>query len=297
LVFFAKYYKRRAYFTLKEQNTLKLHIVIDFSIMKLFHGCIVLNHQSIKTTIMKKINTTRGFIPSNSPETGSSTINIVKRIFFKSRLFTLLFCLATMLQLQSCKKDVPADEKTYTVSFSKHALEYVNLTEGKYFIYKDSATSQLDSVIVTKSKLEVVLYEPISFLSLISPARNYHDEFKLTLTKFSGPIQTDWLVGIAAAKIDDPPVSTNTAWLGLTSSDSLYMFFSFSENEMPNDSITVEGRTYHNVVVTKWQNGFEETSPYFEKMTTYWAKDLGVIRREINTINEAVKTYTLVRNG
>jgi len=218
------------------------------------------------------------------------------------RNITLLLLASMMLSVfMSCKKD-KAETAQYDLAFSRRALEYVRLTEGKYFIYKDSATLQLDSVIVTKSKLDNIFTGAGFANGQPMPPYN-HESFELTLSKFVGSSKTEWFDGIADLTMNSYPTAHSDTAAALYLDGSIgnttsVLFFSFQDNYTPNYIVTVEGRTYNNVVITLVDPfGADISNPYYIKSTIYWAKGIGIIKQETRKAGGIIKTYTLLRNN
>ena len=210
-------------------------------------------------------------------------------------LFILIFFV-----FQSCKKNEPGtDPALYSLKFSRKALDYVNLTIGKFFIYRDSATSLLDSVIVTNSTLEDKYNSSTTpIYGGFYPAFN-HENFSLILTKYVGSIsQSEWFNGEAKLWLQLPASSTDTAAVNLGTKDqyaNTYTTFNLGENDQPNYSVIVEGITYNNVVRTIYDRGLDINHPDYLKEAYYWAKGIGIIKRETIVTGGSVKTSLLLR--
>src|SRR5262249_42626287 len=72
----------------------------------------------------------------------------------KIKLIITVFLFGLISMAISCSKEHPLyPESETTYSFSPDALAYGRLTQGKYFIYKDSATGFEDSIIVSRSEV------------------------------------------------------------------------------------------------------------------------------------------------
>lgn len=150
---------------------------------------------------------------------------------------------------------------------------------GKYFIYKDSATLKLDSVLVTES-----LLEPYSTTIGRTP---YNEErYTLILSKInsSGKI-TEWLTGIAYSGV----VDSKDIYMTRDITEGGY-FFRYPPcncgNERNIPAMVVEGKTYTDVILTS-----DGTSYSY-----YWAKGVGLIKRSETNIS-GMKTYTLLRSN
>ena len=205
-----------------------------------------------------------------------------------------------------CKKSSspPPRPSVITLEFPPAGLEYVNLTPGKYLIYKDSASGILDSVVITKSQLETK-YSPgdtvIQGGVPVTYPAIYSQEFSLTLTKVDSISQTPWFTGSAA---NEAPivslllyemyhlVGISTEYAGLVFSDPTFPIFS----TIP--SITIEGQNYTNVILGEYEHLLlDDNDPDYTKRTFYWAKGIGIIKREIITTGGAIQTHTLIRHN
>jgi len=210
-----------------------------------------------------------------------------------TKLFIVLF-LGTAVAIQlSCKKSKDPEPVRISLAFSDKALEYVKLTEGKYFIYKNSVNANQDSVVVTESYLNTVLTPETPGSGILFPAY-YHERFRLKLSKFTGTTSSEWLYGIA--DIPFSFFSSDTAALQLQETIGSSLFY-FLHSDLPNLNIVVEGKTYSNVVLTSWDNGWDISNPLYKKTLTYWAKGTGIIKREVITTGGANLTYSLLRNN
>lgn len=208
------------------------------------------------------------------------------------KFYLVIYILSSAILLtlsQGCKKSHPPSPAVKPIEkFSKHPLAYVGLSVGKYLIYKDSATLALDSVIVTTSNLTFLDNPGGAF----DPAYS-REIFNLVLTKFTGVSQTEWFNGTAVADLNSY-MSSDTLSLALLENGGLAFFL--SESDQPNYSITIEGKTYLNVVVSDSDDGLAITDPNYRRAIYYWAKGIGIIKRSITT-GSSVQTYTLLRNN
>lgn len=198
---------------------------------------------------------------------------------------------------ESCKKKSD-DDVSYSLKFSPHSLEYVKLTKDKYFIYKDSATSLLDSVIITTSKLETSLDQKYD-INFVSIPANYHEGYNLILTKYTATSHAEWFSANAVLSMSGQPypfASSDTCAVDLREPDNTIVFF-LSESSQPNLTMTVEGKTYNNVVVTYNDFGGTIADSYYKNTVYYWAKGTGIIKSRVITTGGAIKTYTLLRNN
>jgi hypothetical protein len=233
---------------------------------------------------------------------GRYKINLMKKILIIGLLSTLLI---------ACKKD-KGNTNPIEIKYSAEGLAYVQLSLNKYFIYRDSSTGILDSVVVTQSGLERI-FSPNHVSTGPSDRATpdfYYQTFTLTLTKYNGASQQDWFYGTASNNLSLFMLnSTTNASLflmernRLNNTDKNYVFhFPYSISQVSNisviilPSIMIEGKNYLNVIIHSTSNGSDPTNINFIKSTYYWVKGIGIVKREIKTSN-SVKTEILVRNG
>ena len=222
-----------------------------------------------------------------------------------------LFAIAASFLFQGCKKVISIEtvQKTRQFSFSRHALGYVQLQLGKYLIYKDSASAQLDSVVVTTSNL-VNKYVPSyggtsAQLWLDSYSAYNYEAFHLVLSKYNGNQSSNWFVGDDSLNygvsggiggIGGNPQPSDTFWVNLVEMQNYFLTaFYCSNSQYSNLSMNIEGKTYSNVIETIMASG-NPTDPGYKKTIYYWAKPVGIIKRTIIDAS-SIKTYTLLRNN
>ena len=214
----------------------------------------------------------------------------------KYRLSIQTIVIGTLLTFSiGCKKEETEYEKVYSSTFSRKALAYVKLTEGKYLIYKDSATQLLDSVIVTTSKLEFIFFPKTSGGLIGSFPPHQEQNFSLVLSKSDSNGESIWFSGYASTPNIYLQNSIDTFQLDLHEPDYTTVF-SLTNSDNPQYSVVIEGKNYNNVVVTASSNGLEINDPAYKSAIYYWAKDIGIIKRTVNVVG-TIKTYTLLRNN
>lgn len=229
----------------------------------------------------------------------------------KNRLLYLAVVGLPVLFNSSCAKDDPEPPviTLISVGFSKTALEYVQLTEGTLLMYRDSATSIVDTAIVTKSSLTKILYPEHDYdtglFGIISRPAQDADHFRLLLTSVkSGTQDAPWFDGEASAYLPYFNISLDNADMHLNESyidslgtekkapDAFEYWEPYSRNFV---SLTIEGTSYNNVIVARTDKFVYINGP-FHRVTYYWAKGAGIIKRRIVTHAGDVKTATLVRS-
>src|ERR1019366_3145212 len=136
----------------------------------------------------------------------------------------LFFAVTVFLFITSCRKEKTTNQNLVEpyIQFSAAALAWVQLPPHKYFIYKDSATGTLDSVVVTKSDIEKS-YSPSQNFGWGNSASYYYQYFTLGLTKFSGTTSQYWFYGAAFSYTGSGPIvqSSDSAGLGLNERDTI----------------------------------------------------------------------------
>ncbi|MGZ5133802.1 MAG: hypothetical protein ACXWCG_01575 [Flavitalea sp.] len=214
-----------------------------------------------------------------------------------SQGYGLLVFILSFFIFQNCKKSSPpAPEKELYASFSRNALQYLQLTEGKYLIYKDSATSLLDSVVVTKCRIEVHFTPGLNTLFVRSPAY-YTESLTLILSKFDGSSETEWLRSNAFTSMwpAASSVSIDTADIALIDESGGVIVYA-TETFQSKDTVTVEGKTYSNAQINLSDNGLDPSDQAYRKSIYYWAKGIGIVKRTIVT-GGVTTTHTLLRNN
>jgi hypothetical protein len=212
----------------------------------------------------------------------------------------------------ACKKhNADNQETTIEIKFSSDALVWVQLPLNRYFIYKDSATAALDSVVVTQSNLDtkfVPAHKSTGYLDFPSPAFYYQD-FTLILTSFTGTTSNIWLKSFATTQFNRHFSSMDTSLLNLNeinSGNNAYKNSIFLYPIIPASyplqtismipQLTIEGKIYNNVGIFIISNTVDTSQSYYLKTTYYWVKGTEIIKREVRT-STTLKTDLLVRNG
>jgi len=202
------------------------------------------------------------------------------------------FALLTVITSVSCKKSHEPEEGRAT--FSKEGLKYIQIPLNRYFIYKDSASGNLDSVVVTQSLLQQVhvpAYNSGIPFDFNSHPGYYYERFDITLSQFAGNTAVDWLKAKTAV-YGNIYLRTNddNAPITLQLIDSPYSsVFAYLPPTQPVSSITLEGKVYNDIIIfTNPNNG--------KPFVYYWGKNVGIIKRQV-TIGSAMRTSTLLRHG
>ncbi len=202
----------------------------------------------------------------------------------RSILYGTALSFAVLASISGCSKESNS-EPSYTLEPT--GLSYIQIPLGRYFIYKDSATLQLDSVVVTESTLE-----NLHTTSQSAFGQFYYQKYKLWLTK-KDSANSRWLSGEATAMFNSTEFSMMSTWapdgyeVGNLFNYPIGRFNFDGRQDSAIGTMTVEGKTYNNVVRITGTHSFY--SVY------YWAKGVGIIKRIKG--GQTLTTYTLVRNG
>jgi hypothetical protein len=228
-----------------------------------------------------------------------------------------------MLFLVSCKKDSIKPEISH-LYFGEHALDYIQVNSNKYFIYKDSATGDLDSVLVTESSLDTnyVSAVPAGPGWSLGSSAYYFQSYTLKLTGYNSTrhIIADWFYGNASSNTAISYCNCNAVTVGTVGfpfpTDSSNVYFSennphttvnlgiaFSypfalENGLEIPAITIEKNEYNDVVefISDDSNSHPPPDSQYFSVLNIWAKGVGIIKRSITNAT-STQTWTLVKTG
>jgi hypothetical protein len=208
----------------------------------------------------------------------------------------IILPVATIIMLMSsCTKTgykpTPTPPDAY-INFDKTELEYVFLPFDRRFIYKDSATGHIDSVVVTDNYLWVSDDGPLPLLNL--PAVHYQ-QYNLVLTK-TNDSSSEWFNGSANSYYGTPTLRTTDSMAeirfvardniittafpdyGFSSDTSSYVTYQYLS------SLKVESKVYNDIMVCTYTRVALDTTAYENfKGTYYWAKKVGIIKRTVET--------------
>jgi hypothetical protein len=219
-----------------------------------------------------------------------------------------------MLCIISCKKESIKPEIIH-MYFGEHALDYIQINSNKYFIYKDSATGDLDSVIVIKSSLDTIYVSAVPVQGWSGgESAYYYQSYTLQLREYDpvGHINTDWFYGNASS--NNAFAFCNCAFAIPTDSSNVYfsennphttvnlgITFSYPlalENGLVISALTIENNNYNDAVEFISDNAGIHPPPdsqYFSVLCI-WAKGVGIIKRSISNAT-STQTWTLVKTG
>ena len=213
-------------------------------------------------------------------------------------IFLVLF-----IFLLSCEKEEEPSPVTVFVTLNKDAIDFLKVTPGKYLIYKDSATLEIDSIIITKCDVNHFFYNEVISNNLFIPNTPAHssENFELIYTKKTDAnISSIWFKGFAEATYQHYAPLTNLP-LNLVDYIDQYVLYSgsfyYDEDTTTLPSLTVDGITYTNVIIHKTYNGLDINHPNYLRTEYYWAKGIGIIQKSIETTNAIRKTHYLIRRN
>jgi len=191
--------------------------------------------------------------------------------------------------------------------FAKEDLEYVQLPVNRYFIYKDSASGNTDSVVVTQSLMSDHYYPPAPSFSLPGV---YYQEFNLVLIRINdgkiwfqgsanstggsyGPYAADSMDRVVFSPANDNIIADPTL------NQTCYGFCDFLNDSSfaYYPSFEVGTHTYNDVFISTITNVYNGTdSPGYFKSTYCWAKGIGIVKRTVQT-DSAITTSLLEKYG
>jgi hypothetical protein len=210
-----------------------------------------------------------------------------------------------LLVASGCQKDEVTEnpmDHTFNISLSRNALEYVNIPVGKYFIYRVTGNSLLDSIRVVSNQLDTVNMPRNNNINF--PEHNI-ERFRLKMDKYQVPIMgtgvliSEWVWSTTVPTPYNPYDSSSTADVRLefTGAGAGQLIFYGTHNLSPTETIVVEGVTYTGVIRTESNNGLTISNPNYQKNVFYWARGLGVIKRITTSFNGYEVTRTLLRHN
>ena len=168
----------------------------------------------------------------------------------------------------------------------------------------------IDSVIVTESDLEKVFQPESTGQGTFGPVQlpaYYYQDFSLLLTSFSGTSQKDWFYGVAKSAIPSlsPYIISDSGSLSLleksrTTDTPITSAFYYPLDTISTPleklsiipSILIEGKMYSNVESYSNSNMIDSTNADYVRSTYYWAKGVGIIKRENKNFHFYTNLFT-----
>jgi hypothetical protein len=193
-------------------------------------------------------------------------------------------------------------EKTKDIMYFKihpEALKYIKFDQGKYYIYKDSATGRLDSVILTDNTL-TTKHIPASQGSWANTPEYNTEHIQMTLHRYGDNVGTQWFKAEGEPMLQNyygPFLSDDSASIILTEIISWqggvrtsHGAFSSTSTAFP---MIVEAVSYPSVIL----GGFSSPTFYENSLREfYWAKNVGIIKKII-VLENVRYVSSLVRHG
>lgn len=185
--------------------------------------------------------------------------------------------------------------------FDSAAFAYIDIRDGRYFIYKDSASGIVDSLVAQRGY--VAMYVPPVAGDPSKPGYHYsiydlklanYWNYNPNLIFFQGHASCDSDYKNTRTFIDSnfAVVNQHTGlaafWYPFVSSNNQQYSFILSLN--------VGSKVYNDVHCFFASNGLQPTDTNYMGTIFYWVKGIGIIKKEIRT-NNSVKTSLLVRYG
>jgi hypothetical protein len=105
----------------------------------------------------------------------------------KKFILAIWIILAATFYFSACKKENENKNEAPFIRFSSEALSYVHIPVNNYFIYQESSSGILDSVVVTKSIVENK-FKPYGLLGFFYQGAIHYQDFSLELINYSNNI-------------------------------------------------------------------------------------------------------------
>ncbi|HMU10262.1 MAG TPA: hypothetical protein PKC54_09670 [Ferruginibacter sp.] len=225
-----------------------------------------------------------------------------KNIFYLLAAIVLIFTSCAKIEVDGGGLDLSDFDwggvRIYSNSFDTTAISFIQLPAYRYFIYKDSATGSLDSVVVTESYLSAPFVQATS-----NTPGYFYQTYSLTLTNFTATGIHTWYKGFVGCDSDyknmlsfidsdfsfsDVSTLLPSFWCPFTSSGAMQF--------TKIDVLAIEGNAYYNVYRFFATNGRPPSDVNYLATAFYWVKGTGIVKRETRTLN-SIKTSLLLRHG
>jgi len=184
--------------------------------------------------------------------------------------------------LLACSKK--SDTESFDFKLDPVGLKYIQLRQDQYFIYRDSLNSKTDSLVVTQS---VISSSTGRWMN--KPAKS--EVYNLTLTKKTAITDSVWIKGFAEAESNGTMSLLYDPYYFTAYFNYPPGACSFCTKTYRLSSLTVEGKTYFDIIITENPN----------KHTYYWASSVGLIKVDEepsgSSPNRPRNTYTLLRHN
>ncbi len=210
--------------------------------------------------------------------------------------------LVLFIFLLSCEKE---EEPVVTIfaTLNKDGVDFLKVIPNKHLIYKDSASLEIDSILITTCELKNIYYPEYKSNGLFTPNTPAYigEQFKLIYTKKTeANVSSIWFKGVARAhyQYNAPLSNLPLNLVDYIGNSVLYGgAFSYDENTSIIPTFTVEGNNYSNVIIHKTFTSLEINHPNYLKTEYYWAKGIGIIQKSIERTNGVRQTFYLIRHN
>jgi hypothetical protein len=212
---------------------------------------------------------------------------------------SLFYFVFIIFGIWGCSKDKKSADLLY-LKIDPEALKYLQFDPGKYFIYKDSASGRLDSVLLLNNTFATKYVGAVAGTWGSTPAYTT-ESITVILHRYGDNVSTQWLHAngqpdfyssyIIFNSNDHAPVTlTETINRPQGGISSIHGVFSSLSTPF---SMTAEGINYPSVIL----GGFKDASYYANSLREfYWAKNVGIIKRVL-VLENVRYVSTLVRHG
>jgi hypothetical protein len=203
--------------------------------------------------------------------------------FMKQVLCILLLSLFAV----SCKKKVTDNQSTYEYTHGKisSSLYPYLFNVGSYWVYKDTANSNLDSVTLTDIQRDTFIIGPSV------PGQGPRGELEYFDTKYYSSYQASsysekLMTYVISRSLD------HAAYIFLSGKGKGYSLENAKIVDVI-DSIIIENAIYRNVTKMKITKSYYINGNFY----FYYADSIGVVKRETITNDTVIQTWNLLRHN
>ncbi len=236
----------------------------------------------------------------------------------RALILSLLVGMMSVLAFVGCRNNM------YSYTPNDNLYKFCAFDSSSYWIYEDSATHQIDSVVA--QKLEKYEYSTnyerewqhgkLFTFNQTYKIINSDTTITQTIQPYVGFAKPDdsgtnlnadelYVIVPDPYSYDDPYTLSRLNWCYMNisiPSEDWYDFnddfpegvgnFKYSEHF---DNITINNRTYHDVKKIEFSNTTYTNDQFYRKVTSYWANGIGMIRRECHSSDGIVNVRNLIR--
>jgi len=218
--------------------------------------------------------------------------------------YKLLAIALLTLSLSCCKRDDDAPSEPITLLAPQEVKDYVLFQPGTYWVYENSITQELDSVYVYETLNEITRFEGdgqiVDFEQIIvntfSEFEQYNHKYKLDAPVLEALQFYNPRIKRVKTKPGDYVGETIVLFHPYNVGDKRYPLGTNGYVELIDFKLSFElgGNIYQEVLIYK---NVEDASEGYKNVNYYFAKHIGLIKREIidNTESWELIRYNIVK--